>query len=127
MRQVFRSAVGAFGYSHGIDFMGARGIISGKPYKWRGGVLQTVAAINLCNSGGPLIDLTRGKVVDSSRPRAYHADDTDWQALNRPAERVRRSAALCRRRARLHYQSACRDEDLFTLLIAQRRSVANKA
>ena len=56
-------AVGALGHPHGNDFVEARGIISGKTFKWRGECLSTDAATKPGNSGGPLIDRTYGTVV----------------------------------------------------------------
>jgi len=55
--------VGAFGHPFSLSFSGTRGIVSSiredSGYSW----IQTDAAINSGNSGGPLIELRSGKVV----------------------------------------------------------------
>ena len=57
----------AFGHPWGLDFTATRGIISGT--KLIGGVeaVQTDAALNPGNSGGPLIDAATGKIVGINR------------------------------------------------------------
>ncbi len=57
------SRVGAFGHPKGLDFTGTRGIISGHKYRWSRDWVQTDAPINKGNSGGPLINLSNGKVI----------------------------------------------------------------
>jgi S1-C subfamily serine protease len=56
-------AVGAFGHPFGLDFTGSRGIVSGLQFKWLRNWVQTDAAINKGNSGGPLLSLATGQVV----------------------------------------------------------------
>tara|TARA_Y100001934_G_C12366487_1_gene783786 strand:+ start:1725 stop:3143 length:1419 start_codon:yes stop_codon:yes gene_type:complete len=55
--------VGAFGHPFSLSFSGTRGIVSSirndSGHSW----IQTDAAINSGNSGGPLIDLRSGKIV----------------------------------------------------------------
>jgi serine protease Do len=55
--------VGAFGHPWGLSYTGTRGIISGKTSRYGTEALQTDAAINAGNSGGPLISLETGEVV----------------------------------------------------------------
>ena len=65
-KPVIGSAVGAFGHPFNLSFSGTRGIISGEKYRWGRIWVQTDAPINKGNSGGPLINLTSGKVVGIS-------------------------------------------------------------
>ena len=55
--------VGAFGHPFSLSFTGTRGIISGFYLKKGERKIQTDAAINKGNSGGPLIDLRSGSVI----------------------------------------------------------------
>ncbi len=55
--------VGAFGHPFALSFTGTRGILSGYNFYEGKRRIQTDAAINKGNSGGPLIDLTLGKVI----------------------------------------------------------------
>lgn len=55
--------VGAFGHPFSLSFTGTRGIISGFYLKKGERKIQTDAAINNGNSGGPLIDLRSGSVI----------------------------------------------------------------
>jgi len=57
------SLVAAFGHPKGLFFSASRGIIS-KYRFWNGkDIIQTDAAINKGNSGGPLIDITTGLIL----------------------------------------------------------------
>ncbi|MEE2694092.1 MAG: trypsin-like peptidase domain-containing protein [Pseudomonadota bacterium] len=60
---IIGSAVGAYGHPFALDFSGTRGIVSGNRYRWGRYWVQTDAAINSGNSGGPLINLSTGKVI----------------------------------------------------------------
>lgn len=55
--------VAAFGYPYGLGLSGTRGVISARQYRWGRNWIQTDAAINKGNSGGPLIDISSGRVV----------------------------------------------------------------
>ena len=62
-RPVVGRSVGAFGHPFGLDFTGTRGIVSGDKFKWSRNWIQTDAAINSGNSGGPLLALEDGRVI----------------------------------------------------------------
>jgi serine protease Do len=62
-RPAVGSSVGAFGHPFGLDFTGTRGIVSGDQFKWSRNWIQTDAAINSGNSGGPLLALEDGRVI----------------------------------------------------------------
>ncbi len=55
--------VGAYGHPLSLDFSITRGVVSGTRYRDNRDWIQTDAAINSGNSGGPLIDIRSGKVV----------------------------------------------------------------
>ncbi len=56
-------SVGAFGHPWGLNFTATRGILSGVRFRFGFEYVQTDAALNPGNSGGPLIDLTTGRVL----------------------------------------------------------------
>lgn len=56
-------AVAAYGHPKGLKFSASRGIISNQRFLYGKEVIQTDAAINSGNSGGPLIDLDTGQIV----------------------------------------------------------------
>ena len=58
--------VGAYGHPLSLDFSVTTGIVSGLRYRHNRYWVQTDAAINNGNSGGPLIDVKTGKVVGIS-------------------------------------------------------------
>ena len=62
-KPVVGSPVGAYGHPFSLDYSGTRGIVSGNRYRWGRYWVQTDAAINSGNSGGPLINLDTGKVI----------------------------------------------------------------
>jgi S1-C subfamily serine protease len=68
-------AVGAFGHPWGLTYTGTRGIISGVTSKLGAEMLQTDAAINGGNSGGPLISLESGKIVGINTARIGDKSD----------------------------------------------------
>ena len=68
-------AVGAFGHPWGLSYTGTRGIVSGVTSKLGAEMLQTDAAINGGNSGGPLISLKSGKVVGINTARIGDKSD----------------------------------------------------
>lgn len=53
----------AYGHPWGLDFTATRGIVSGSKVFWGTEMLQTDAAVNPGNSGGPLIAETNQRVV----------------------------------------------------------------
>ena len=57
------TAVAAFGHPKGLKFSASRGIISNQRFLYGKEVIQTDAAINTGNSGGPLINLDTGLIV----------------------------------------------------------------
>ena len=63
LEPIIGSSVGAFGHPFALDFSGSRGIVSGNRYRWGRYWVQTDAAINSGNSGGPLINLDTGRVI----------------------------------------------------------------
>jgi len=60
---VVGTPVGAYGHPFSLDYSGTRGIVSGNRYRWGRYWVQTDAAINSGNSGGPLINLDTGRVI----------------------------------------------------------------
>ena len=57
------TAVAAYGHPKGLKFSASRGIISNQRFLYGKEVIQTDAAINSGNSGGPLINLDTGLIV----------------------------------------------------------------
>jgi S1-C subfamily serine protease len=57
------TAVAAYGHPKGLKFSASRGIISNQRFLYGKEVIQTDAAINSGNSGGPLINLDSGLIV----------------------------------------------------------------
>jgi serine protease Do len=57
------TSVLAFGHPWGLSFTASRGIVSGLAWFYPNRMIQTDAAINSGNSGGPLISLTDGRVI----------------------------------------------------------------
>lgn len=66
--------VAIFGNPSDFRFVASRGIISGMPWLSQREHIQSDAAINSGNSGGPLIDLETGKVVGVAA-ESYKDDD----------------------------------------------------
>ena len=58
--------VAAFGHPWGLNFTATRGIVSGEPWLFPREYIQTDAILNHGNSGGPLINLSTGKIVGLS-------------------------------------------------------------
>ena len=67
--------VGAFGHPWGFSYTGTKGIISGETADYGNNLLQTDAAINSGNSGGPLISLETGEVVGINTAKIDSDDD----------------------------------------------------
>lgn len=57
------TSVLAFGHPWGLSFTASRGIVSGLAWFYPNQMIQTDAAINSGNSGGPLINLSDGRVI----------------------------------------------------------------
>ncbi len=76
-------SVGAFGHPWSFAYTGTKGIISGLTEEYKGEQLQTDAAINSGNSGGPLISLENGKVlgVNSSKLDEDNDQNTNFAEI----------------------------------------------
>lgn len=70
------TSVLAFGHPWGLSFTASRGIVSGLAWFYPKQMIQTDAAINSGNSGGPLISLTDGRVIGINTS-TYQPDDDD--------------------------------------------------
>ncbi len=69
------TSVLAFGHPWGLSFTASRGIVSGLAWFYPNQMIQTDAAINSGNSGGPLISLTDGRVVGINTSTYQPEDD----------------------------------------------------
>ena len=78
-------AVAAYGHPHGLTYSASRGIISKVRYHEGVDWVQTDAAVNPGNSGGPLIDLDTGDVVGIN---AMGLKDTEGLNFAVPAQPV---------------------------------------
>ena len=78
-------AVAAYGHPHGLTYSASRGIISKVRYYEGVDWVQTDAAVNPGNSGGPLIDLETGDVVGIN---AMGLEDTEGLNFAVPAKPV---------------------------------------
>ena len=63
------TAVAAYGHPKGLKFSASRGIISNQRFLYGKEVIQTDAAINSGNSGGPLINLDTGLIVGVNKSK----------------------------------------------------------
>lgn len=70
------TSVLAFGHPWGLSFTASRGIVSGLAWFYPNQMIQTDAAINSGNSGGPLISLTDGRVIGINTS-TYQPEDDD--------------------------------------------------
>ena len=61
--------VAAFGHPKGLSFSASRGIVSQERILNERRVIQTDAAINSGNSGGPLINLSNGRVIGVNKSK----------------------------------------------------------
>jgi serine protease Do len=73
------TSVLAFGHPWGLSFTASRGIVSGLAWFYPKQMIQTDAAINSGNSGGPLISLTDGRVIGINTA-TYQPEDDDTGA-----------------------------------------------
>ncbi|MCZ8368846.1 MAG: trypsin-like peptidase domain-containing protein [Porphyrobacter sp.] len=69
------TSVLAFGHPWGLSFTASRGIVSGLAWFYPNQMIQTDAAINSGNSGGPLISLTDGRVIGINTSTYQPEDD----------------------------------------------------
>jgi serine protease Do len=70
------TSVLAFGHPWGLSFTASRGIVSGLAWFYPNQMIQTDAAINSGNSGGPLISLADGRVIGINTS-TYQPEDDD--------------------------------------------------
>lgn len=70
------TSVFAYGHPWGLSFTASRGIVSGMSWFYPSHKIQTDAAINSGNSGGPLISLNDGRVIGVNTS-TYQPDDDD--------------------------------------------------
>lgn len=70
------TSVLAFGHPWDLSFTASRGIVSGLAWFYPNQMIQTDAAINSGNSGGPLISLTDGRVIGINTS-TYQPEDDD--------------------------------------------------
>lgn len=73
------TSVMAYGHPWGLSYTASRGIVSGLAWMYPSQMIQTDAAINSGNSGGPLISLTDGKVIGINTA-TYQPDENDKNA-----------------------------------------------
>ena len=86
-------AVAAFGHPHGLTYSASRGIISQVRYYNGVDWVQTDAAVNPGNSGGPLIELDTGEVVGIN---AMGLEDTEGLNFAVPAKPICKILSLLR-------------------------------
>lgn len=75
------SSVFAYGHPWGLSFTASRGIVSGMSWFYPSHLIQTDAAINSGNSGGPLINITTGKVIGINSSTYKDSDDENATAV----------------------------------------------
>jgi serine protease Do len=73
----------AYGHPGGHYFTGTKGIISGASSKYETELLQTDVPINRGNSGGPLINLSSGRVAGISTATASGMQNTNFALASR--------------------------------------------
>lgn len=86
------TSVLAFGHPWGLSFTASRGIVSGLAWFYPNQMIQTDAAINSGNSGGPLISLTDGRVIGINTS-TYQPEDSEGATAIGLAETM---PAVCR-------------------------------
>mgnify|MGYP001154445881 CR=1 FL=1 len=72
--------VGAFGSPQGYEYSATEGIVSSttnNPGEY-GAFLQTDAALNPGNSGGPLISLVDGRVIGVNTVKSFYSEGISW-------------------------------------------------
>ena len=75
------SSVFAYGHPWGLSFTASRGIVSGMSWFYPLHLIQTDAAINSGNSGGPLINIETGKVSGINSSTYKDPDDENATAV----------------------------------------------
>jgi serine protease Do len=75
------SSVFAYGHPWGLSFTASRGIVSGMSWFYPSHLIQTDAAINSGNSGGPLISIATGKVIGINSSTYKDPDDENATAI----------------------------------------------
>lgn len=75
------SSVFAYGHPWGLAFTASRGIVSGMSWFYPSHLIQTDAAINSGNSGGPLINISTGKVLGINSSTYKDSDDENATAV----------------------------------------------
>ncbi len=78
-KAVAGTSVLAYGHPWGLSYSASRGIVSGAVWFYPNELIQTDAAINSGNSGGPLISLTDGRVIGINTS-TYQPDGKDGSA-----------------------------------------------
>ncbi len=73
------TSVMAYGHPWGMSYTASRGIVSGPAWFYPSLMIQTDAAINSGNSGGPLVSLTDGRVIGINTS-TYQPDGKDTGA-----------------------------------------------
>lgn len=94
------SSVFAYGHPWGLSFTASRGIVSGMSWFYPSRLIQTDAAINSGNSGGPLINIVTGKVIGINSSTYKDPDDENATAvgLAEPIRPVCRIVDLLKRK-----------------------------
>lgn len=94
------SSVFAYGHPWGLSFTASRGIVSGMSWFYPSRLIQTDAAINSGNSGGPLINIATGKVIGINSSTYKDPDDENATAvgLAEPIRPVCRIVDLLKRK-----------------------------
>lgn len=84
------SSVLAYGHPWGLSFTASRGIVAGMSWFYPSHLIQTDAAINSGNSGGPLISISSGKVlgINTSNYKDRHDENATSVGLAEPIQPV---------------------------------------
>lgn len=69
------ASVFAYGHPWGLSFTASRGIVAGMSWFYPSRLIQTDAAINSGNSGGPLVNIASGKVLGINTSTFKDSDD----------------------------------------------------
>ncbi len=69
------TSVFAYGHPWGLSYTASRGIVAGMSWFYPSHLIQTDAAINSGNSGGPLIDIASGKVLGINTSTYKNSED----------------------------------------------------